>query len=204
MKVKMKFNRTIKVINVIVMFLVLMFSNNQTIFAGNIDNNKDEISLIKNILVDNSPQAKIWDIINKKSTLVFKGKEFKLGKHFNLLSGPGVIEESQRYIDAGNIAVQLGDLYNNDGKLSLISGHNPGIFTYLAENIKDGDQVTIYDRNGSVKTYTLTKWKTVNIDNNLDHENAEINDVFLNPTKLGDGIIIQYCAEPYMYFWIGK
>ena len=194
----------IKIFKIIAMIIVLLSSNIKISLASNNVESGNELQNIKKILIDNSPQAKIWDIINKKSTLVFKGKEFKLGKHFNLLYGPGAIEESQRYIDAGNIAVQLGDLYNNDGKLSLISGHNPGIFTYLAENIKDGDQVTIYDRNGSVKTYTLTKWKTVNIDNNLDHENTEINDVFLNPTKLGDGIIIQYCAEPYMYFWIGK
>lgn len=131
------------------------------------------------------------------------------GRYFNI--SPDVLVENlydynavnnkiQTYIDKGGISL-AGYSLDTDGKGSLISGHNPGIMGYFAQNIKKGKIITTYDKNGKARKYKVIAYETTPINNEgVNYVNDQM-DELLESLYSKEVFLLQYCIEPLMYVW---
>lgn len=131
------------------------------------------------------------------------------GRYFNI--SPDVLVENlydynavnnkiQTYIDKGGISL-AGYSLDTDGKGSLISGHNPGIMGYFAQNIKKGKIITTYDKNGKVRKYKVVAYETTPINNEGANYVNDQMDELLESLYSKEVFLLQYCIEPLMYVW---
>ena len=131
------------------------------------------------------------------------------GRYFNI--SPDVLVENlydynavnnkiQTYIDKGGISL-AGYSLDTDGKGSLISGHNPGIMGYFAQNIKKGKIITTYDKNGKARKYKVVAYETTPINNEGANYVNEQMDELLESLYSKEVFLLQYCIEPLMYVW---
>ena len=131
------------------------------------------------------------------------------GRYFNI--SPDVLVENlydynavnnkiQTYIDKGGISL-AGYSLDTDGKGSLISGHNPGIMGYFAQNIKKGKIITTYDKNGKARKYKVVAYETTPINNEGANYVNDKMDELLESLYSKEVFLLQYCIEPLMYVW---
>lgn len=131
------------------------------------------------------------------------------GRYFNI--SPDVLVENlydynavnnkiQTYIDKGGISL-AGYSLDTDGKGSLISGHNPGIMGYFAQNIKKGKIITTYDKNGKARKYKVVEYETTPINNEGANYVNDKMDELLETLYSKEVFLLQYCIEPLMYVW---
>ena len=131
------------------------------------------------------------------------------GRYFNI--SPNVLVENlydydavnskiQTYIDKGGISL-AGYSLDTDGKGSLISGHNPGIMGYFAQNIKKGKIITTYDKNGKARKYKVVEYETTPINNEGANYVNDKMDELLESLYSKEVFLLQYCIEPLMYVW---
>lgn len=131
------------------------------------------------------------------------------GRYFNI--SPDVLVENlydynavnnkiQTYIDKGGISL-AGYSLDTDGKGSLISGHNPGIMGYFAQNIKKGKIITTYDKNGKARKYKVVAYETTPINNEGANYVNDQMDELLESLYSKEVFLLQYCIEPLMYVW---
>lgn len=131
------------------------------------------------------------------------------GRYFNI--SPDVLVENlydynavnnkiQTYIDKGGISL-AGYSLDTDGKGSLISGHNPGIMEYFAQNIKKGKIITTYDKNGKARKYKVVAYETTPINNEGANYVNDQMDELLESLYSKEVFLLQYCIEPLMYVW---
>ena len=131
------------------------------------------------------------------------------GRYFNI--SPNVLVENlydydavnnkiQTYIDKGGISL-AGYSLDTDGKGSLISGHNPGIMGYFAQNIKKGKIITTYDKNGKARKYKVVAYETTPINNEGANYVNDKMDELLESLYSKEVFLLQYCIEPLMYVW---
>lgn len=131
------------------------------------------------------------------------------GRYFNI--SPNVLVENlydydavnskiQTYIDKGGISL-AGYSLDTDGKGSLISGHNPGIMGYFAQNIKKGKIITTYDKNGKARKYKVVEYETTPINNEGANYVNDKMDELLETLYSKEVFLLQYCIEPLMYVW---
>lgn len=131
------------------------------------------------------------------------------GRYFNI--SPDVLVENlydynavnnkiQTYIDKGGISL-AGYSLDTDGKGSLISGHNPGIMGYFAQNIKKGKIITTYDKNGKARKYKMVAYETTPINNEGANYVNDQMDELLESLYSKEVFLLQYCIEPLMYVW---
>lgn len=131
------------------------------------------------------------------------------GRYFNI--SPDVLVENlydynavnnkiQTYIDKGGISL-AGYSLDTDGKGSLISGHNPGIMGYFAQNIKKGKIITTYDKNGKARKYKVVEYETTPINNEGANYVNDQMDELLESLYSKEVFLLQYCIEPLMYVW---
>lgn len=131
------------------------------------------------------------------------------GRYFNI--SPNVLVENlydynavnnkiQTYIDKGGISL-AGYSLDTDGKGSLISGHNPGIMGYFAQNIKKGKIITTYDKNGKARKYKVVAYETTPINNEGANYVNDQMDELLESLYSKEVFLLQYCIEPLMYVW---
>lgn len=131
------------------------------------------------------------------------------GRYFNI--SPDVLVENlydynavnnkiQTYIDKGGISL-AGYSLDTDGKGSLISGYNPGIMGYFAQNIKKGKIITTYDKNGKARKYKMVAYETTPINNEGANYVNDQMDELLESLYSKEVFLLQYCIEPLMYVW---
>lgn len=131
------------------------------------------------------------------------------GRYFNI--SPDVLVENlydynavnnkiQTYIDKGGISL-AGYSLDTDDKGSLISGHNPGIMEYFAQNIKKGKIITTYDKNGKARKYKVVAYETTPINNEGANYVNDQMDELLESLYSKEVFLLQYCIEPLMYVW---
>lgn len=118
----------------------------------------------------------------------------------NLYDYNAVNNKIQTYIDKGGISL-AGYSLDTDGKGSLISGHNPGIMGYFAQNIKKGKIITTYDKNGKARKYKVVAYETTPINNEGANYVNDQMDELLESLYSKEVFLLQYCIEPLMYVW---
>lgn len=106
------------------------------------------------------------------------------------------LEDSQGSAAApydGNAGYWMGSGSTTDGATTHIIGHNPGIFnTVLYLGI--GSQVTVVDRNGNSRTYTVYALYDVNDAGNDRNGNAVWGSIL---GQTGESISLQTCIDDY-------
>lgn len=150
--------------------------------------NKVKFNEIKNVVFNDVNENMNESYNYEPYTINYKGKTFHLGSFTgNMLSSESVIL-TQREVDRGEIAIGFNDLDFTDGKMSFLMGHNPGIFSYLAQNYTEGDKITITDKNKITKDCILSTYAIHNYENgqNIDF------DIIREDTEK---ILIQYCIS---------
>ena len=147
---------------------------------------------------------------NKTKTEEVRRNQVEMdGRYFNI--SPNVLVENlydydavnnkiQTYIDKGGISL-AGYSLDTDGKGSLISGHNPGIMGYFAQNIKKGKIITTYDKNGKARKYKVVAYETTPINNEGANYVNDKMDELLESLYSKEVFLLQYCIEPLMYVW---
>lgn len=139
----------------------------------------------------------------RRNQIEMDGKYFNISPNVlveNLYDYDAVNNKIQTYIDKGGISL-AGYSLDTDGKGSLISGHNPGIMGYFAQNIKKGKIITTYDKNGKARKYKVVEYETTPINNEGANYVNDKMDELLESLYSKEVFLLQYCIEPLMYVW---
>ena len=139
----------------------------------------------------------------KENQVEMDGRYFNISPNVlveNLYDYDAVNNKIQTYIDKGGISL-AGYSLDTDGKGSLISGHNPGIMGYFAQNIKKGKIITTYDKNGKARKYKVVAYETTPINNEGANYVNDKMDELLESLYSKEVFLLQYCIEPLMYVW---
>ena len=104
---------------------------------------------------------------------------------------------TQSYIDQGNIAQGYNPLNFNDGKMTYLCGHNPGVLAPLANYAGVGKQVSVWDANGQKKDFVFKR--VIEIPRGIyvgsSQAEAEVMSFLDNNMNDGEGIVLQYCSS---------
>lgn len=104
---------------------------------------------------------------------------------------------TQSYIDQGNIAQGYNPLDFNDGKMTYLCGHNPGVLAPLANYAGVGKQVSVWDANGQKKDFVFKR--VIEIPRGIyvgsSQSEAEAMAFLDNNMNDGEGIVLQYCSS---------
>lgn len=135
------------------------------------------------------------------STMTIAGVTLNIGAYYGYVSNDNIYDY-QAYLDAGYIGASFGDITVNDGGFSIVAGHNPGVMSVVANNIYDGAVVTVSDRSGNVKNYTMSLGWVV--PQGIQAAPGGLIDMMYNPYAYGDVFCIQFCRNGTMEIWIGR
>lgn len=108
----------------------------------------------------------------------------------------------QSHLNNGEIVASLTYYSSDDGQTTYFSGHNPGVFTYMYENIYRGAVITVVDRNGKDTNYIAVEG--VYVDKMGETYINSIEDTAINLYNYGSNrqsIAIQYCLGNTMMVW---
>lgn len=104
---------------------------------------------------------------------------------------------TQSYIDQGNIAQGYNSLNFNDGKMTYLCGHNPGVLSPLANYAGVGKQISVWDANGQKKDFVFKR--VIEIPRGIyvgsSQAEAEAMSFLDNNMNDGEGIVLQYCSS---------
>lgn len=104
---------------------------------------------------------------------------------------------TQSYIDQGNIAQGYNPLNFNDGKMTYLCGHNPGVLAPLANYAGVGKQISVWDANGQKKDFVFKR--VIEIPRGIyvgsSQAEAEAMAFLDNNMNDGEGIVLQYCSS---------
>lgn len=144
------------------------------------------------------PQAKPETKQSYTNMIAFGQTVLPIGK-FTMNSAYDVqsVFATQNYIDQGNIAQGYNLLNFNDGKMTYLCGHNPGVLAPLANYAGVGKQVSVWDANGQKKDFVFKRVIEIPRGIYVGSSQAE-NEVmsFLdNNMNDGEGIVLQYCSS---------
>ena len=118
------------------------------------------------------------------------------------VSGSGRIIQS--YIDQGLVAQAWNPLDNNDGKVTYLAGHNPGVFSGLASIIHIGQTFSVYDSFGNKKEYKFVNMYETPMDVAGGGVDINVRTYCYYHMYDHEGIVIQFCRSErgIMQFWI--
>lgn len=104
---------------------------------------------------------------------------------------------TQSYIDQGNIAQGYNPLNFNDGKMTYLCGHNPGVLAPIANYAGVGKQISVWDVNGQKKDFVFKR--VIEIPRGIyvgsSQAEAEAMAFLDNNMNDGEGIVLQYCSS---------
>jgi hypothetical protein len=104
---------------------------------------------------------------------------------------------TQSYIDQGNIAQGYNPLDFNDGKMTYLCGHNPGVLAPIANYAGVGKQISVWDANGQKKDFVFKR--VIEIPRGIyvgsSQSEAEAMAFLDNNMNDGEGIVLQYCSS---------
>lgn len=107
----------------------------------------------------------------------------------------------QNVIDSG----QIGVLFNTialDGKPTHVAGHNPGVFSRIANTIQYGDIIKAYDDNGMEIQYRV---QNIFVQNNRADQgdtyitNENLSNYVMRDIYNREDFVIQYCIGTSIY-----
>lgn len=109
----------------------------------------------------------------------------------------------QRFINAGGIGQAWNALDVNDGKVTHLSGHNPGVFSNFANWVQVGKTITVHDVNGVARTYRINRVMETPMNHFANGVSADVTDYMFNHMYDHEAILIQFCRpERYvMQVW---
>lgn len=132
------------------------------------------------------------------NTIVFGQTVLPIGK-FTMNSAYDVqsVFATQSYIDQGNIAQGYNPLNFNDGKMTYLCGHNPGVLAPIANYAGVGKQISVWDANGQKKDFVFKRVIEIPRGMYVGSSQAENEAMaFLdNHMNDGEGIVLQYCSS---------
>lgn len=118
------------------------------------------------------------------------------------VNGSGSIIQS--YIDQGIVAQAWNPLDNNNGKVTYLAGHNPGVFSGLASIIHIGQTFSVYDSFGNKKEYKFVNMYETPMDVARSGVDINVRTYCYYHMYDHEGIVIQFCRAErgIMQFWI--
>lgn len=123
-------------------------------------------------------------------------------KSFTELGNTTYTPDVQSHLNNGEIVASLTYYSSDDGQTTYFSGHNPGVFNYMYENIYIGAVITVVDRNGKNTDYIAVEG--VYVDKMGETYINSIGDTAINLYNYGsnrESIAIQYCLGNTMMVW---
>lgn len=123
-------------------------------------------------------------------------------KSFTELGNTTYTPNIQSHLNNGEIVASLTYYSSDDGQTTYFSGHNPGVFNYMYENIYIGAVITVVDRNGKNTDYIAVEG--VYVDKMGETYINSIGDTAINLYNYGsnrESIAIQYCLGNTMMVW---
>ena len=173
------------------------------IVSAKADKTKDSYKISKNNLgqkltsnkseiTEAKPEASYTNTIAFGSTVLPVGKLTMNSAH----DVPSVFA-TQSYIDQGNIAQGYNPLDFNDGKMTYLCGHNPGVLAPIANYASVGKQISVWDANGQKKDFVFKR--VIEIPRGIyvrsSQAEAEAMAFLDNNMNDGEGIVLQYCSS---------
>lgn len=140
------------------------------------------------------------------NTLAFNGVKLHVGELVagNLFydRGPNL----QNYINQGLIGLAWHELNNNDGLVTYMAGHNPGVMSPLAAYVAVGKSVQVTDAQGSSREYVFTDVLETPMGVQQNGVNQAVVDYTAYHMDDHEGIVIQFCRPErgIMQLWIAS
>ena len=125
-------------------------------------------------------------------TITVEGQEIPIiqsGYVGSTLTG-GETQAAQGVIDGGSVASAVNPLNVSDGLNTHIMGHNPGVFSPIANTIQNGKKYVITDYSGTSKVYEFYYVGQISEYTPVEPSSAIYQALFSN----GESVTIQYCA----------
>lgn len=146
--------------------------------------NKPEVTEAK---TQTKPESSYTNTIAFGSTVLPVGKLTMNSAH----DVPSVFA-TQSYIDQG-----YNPLDFNDGKMTYLCGHNPGVLAPIANYAGVGKQISVWDANGQKKDFVFKR--VIEIPRGIyvgsSQAEAEAMAFLDNNMNDGEGIVFQYCSS---------
>ena len=102
----------------------------------------------------------------------------------------------QDYIDLGYVGTAWHELDNHDGLVTYMAGHNPGVFSPLANYAQIGRTFQVWDKNGNVRTYQFVDMYESSLYGlEEDQVDGKIVNYMYNHMNDHEGILLQWCRE---------
>lgn len=144
----------------------------------------------------NKPEQK--PEVSYTNTIAFEQTVLPVGKlTMNSAHDVPSVFATQSYIDQGNIAQGYNSLDFNDGKMTYLCGHNPGVLAPIANYAGVGKQISVWDANGQKKDFVFKR--VIEIPRGIyvgsSQAEAEAMAFLDNNMNDGEGIVLQYCSS---------
>lgn len=116
--------------------------------------------------------------------------------------GKTPLSSVQSYLNAGNVTATITQFSPNDNQTTYFAGHNPGVFTFMANNLQLGSIITITDNAGNSYNYKAIDYAYTNTDGEtiLSSIGISAQDLY-NIGSGAESICIQYCISGTMIVW---
>lgn len=116
-------------------------------------------------------------------------------------------ETLQAYIDQGLVGQAWYELDNHDGRVTYMAGHNPGVFSPLAQYAQIGRTFRVWDKNGTARTYRFDNvYETSMYAREEENVNDEVVNYMHQHMEDHEGIILQWCRSErgVMQVWLAS
>ena len=156
-------------------------------------------------LAEKSVKLAEQSVITRK--VVFGDRSFDVGdKVVGSLYVQGSGQIIQSYIDRGLVAQGWNELDNNDGMVTYVAGHNPGVLSDFANWVEVGKIITVYDSNGRAKSYRMNRVMETPINRPVNGVSSEVVDYTYYHMYDHEGLLIQFCRDKrgIIQLWIAE
>lgn len=155
-------------------------------------------ALVQNKPAVNTTETKAEVKQSYTNTIAFGQTVLPIGKlTMNSAHDVPSVFATQSYIDQGNIAQGYNPLNFNDGKMTYLCGHNPGVLAPIANYAGVGKQISVWDANGQKKDFVFKR--VIEIPRGIyvgsSQSEAEAMAFLDNNMNDGEGIVLQYCSS---------
>ncbi len=147
------------------------------------------------------------DLINRPvitRKVIFDNQSIDVGDQvFGSLYEPGVGQSVQTYINQGLVAQDWNELDNNDGEVTHISGHNPGVMSNFANRVQAGKTIIVYDAHGNARTYRVNRVMETPMNRAVNGVSADVIDYMYYHMYDHEALLIQFCRpeRSIMQIW---
>lgn len=140
----------------------------------------------------------------KVRVVEFGDQSFKVGDQvFGSLYEADAIVGIQSYVDKGLVGQAWNELNNNDGKVTYIAGHNPGVLSNFAGWVQVGKIVTVYDTAGNARSYRINQVMETPMNRAVNGVSADVINYMYYHMHDHEALLIQFCRpeRSIMQIW---